>query len=151
MDTLSYKTVSVSKENAQKDWIVIDATDQIVGRLAARIAMIIRGKHKASFTPHADTGDNVIVINAEKVRLTGKKFNEKEYVRHTGYPGGQRTAVPKNIVKRKPEFIVENAVRGMLPKNRLGSALFRNLYVYAGNEHPHEAQQPKQINLDSIK
>jgi large subunit ribosomal protein L13 len=150
VDTLSYKTVSANKATVTKEWVVIDATDQVLGRLASRIALILRGKNKPSFTPHVDCGDNVIVINAEKVRLTGKKMTDKVYVRHTGYPGGQRFATPKELLSRKPLAVVEHAVKGMLPKNRLGAELFRNLFVYAGPEHPHEAQQPKQIHLTEI-
>ena len=150
MDTLSYKTVSANKATVTKEWVVVDATDQVLGRLAAQIAVILRGKHKPSFTPHVDCGDNVIVINADKVRLTGKKMTDKVYVRHTGYPGGQRFATPKELLNRKPLAVVEHAVKGMLPKNRLGAELFRNLFVYAGPEHPHEAQQPKQIHLTEI-
>jgi len=119
--------------------------------LATKVAKLIRGKCKTNFTPHVDCGDNVVIINAEKVRLTGNKENNKEYVRHTGYPGGQRFDSFKKMLKNKPEFIIEKAVKGMLPKNRLGSSLFRNLYVYAGTQHPHEAQQPKLIKLNSIK
>lgn len=148
MDTLSYKTVSANKATVTKEWVVVDATDQVLGRLAANIAVILRGKHKPSFTPHVDCGDNVIVINATKVRLTGKKLTEKVYVRHTGYPGGQRFATPKEMLTRKPLFVVEHAVKGMLPKNRLGAELFRNLFVYEGAEHPHEAQQPKTITFN---
>ena len=150
MDTLSYKTVSANKATVTKEWVVIDATDQVLGRLASRIALILRGKNKANFTPHVDCGDNVIVINANKVRLTGKKLTDKVYVRHTGYPGGQRFATPKELLSRKPLAVVEHAVKGMLQKNRLGAELFRNLFVYEGSEHPHEAQQPKQINLNEI-
>ena len=140
MDTLSYKTVSANKATVTKEWVVIDATDQVLGRFASRIALILRGKHKPSYTPHVDCGDNVIVINADKVRLTGKKMTDKVYVRHTGYPGGQRFATPKELLTRKPLAVVEHAVKGMLPKNRLGAELFRNLFVYTGPEHPHEAQ-----------
>ena len=150
MDTQSYKTVSANAATVVKEWVVIDATDQVLGRLASRIALILRGKHKASFTPHVDCGDNVIVINATKVRLTGDKLTEKVYVRHTGYPGGQRFATPKELLSRKPLAVVEEAVRGMLPKNRLGADLFRNLYVYEGPEHVHEAQKPKTITLKEI-
>jgi large subunit ribosomal protein L13 len=150
VDTLSYKTVSANKATVTKEWVVIDGTDQVVGRLASRIAIILRGKNKPSFTPHVDCGDNVIVINAEKVRLTGKKMTDKVYVRHTGYPGGQRFASPKELLTRKPLAVVEHAVKGMLPKNRLGAELFRNLFVYAGSEHPHQAQQPKEIHLNEI-
>jgi len=150
VDTQSYKTVSANAATVTKEWVVIDATDQVLGRLASRIALILRGKNKASFTPHVDCGDNVIVVNAEKVRLTGDKLTEKVYVRHTGYPGGQRFATPKELLKRKPFAVVEHAVKGMLPKNRLGAELFRNLYVYTGPEHPHAAQQPKSITLNEI-
>lgn len=147
MNTLSYNTKSLRKEDVQKDWILVDADSQVVGRLASRVASIIRGKHKANFTPHVDCGDNVIVINADKVRFTGKKLSEKQYVRHTGYPGGQRTSTPKTVLERTPEKVVEMAVKGMLPKNRLGRKMFTNLYVYAGSEHPHEAQKPKKLDL----
>ena len=150
MDTLSYKTVSANKATVTKEWVVIDAADQVLGRLASRIALILRGKNKPNFTPHVDCGDNVIVINAEKVRLTGKKMTDKVYVRHTGFPGGQRFATPKELLNRKPLAVVEHAVKGMLPKNRLGAELFRNLFVYAGPEHPHQAQQPKEIHLNEI-
>ena len=150
MDTLSYKTVSANKATVNKEWVVIDAADQILGRLSSRIALILRGKHKPSYTPHVDCGDNVIIINAEKVRLTGKKMTNKQYVSHTGYPGGQRFATPKELLQRKPLHVVEHAVKGMLPKNRLGAELFRNLFVYTGTEHPHEAQQPKVIHLNEI-
>ncbi|MDR1680619.1 MAG: 50S ribosomal protein L13 [Prevotellaceae bacterium] len=150
MDTQSYKTVSANAATVNKEWLVIDATDQVLGRLASRVAYILRGKHKTNFTPHVDCGDNVIVINAEKIRLTGKKWTDKVYVRHTGYPGGQRFRTPKELLALKPFAIVEEAVRGMLPKNRLGAALFRNLHVYVGAEHPHQAQQPTQITLNEI-
>ncbi len=150
MDTLSYKTVSANAANVTKEWVVIDATDQILGRLASRVALILRGKNKANYTPHVDCGDNVIVINATKVRLTGKKLTDKVYVRHTGYPGGQRFETPKELLNRKPLAVVEHAIKGMLPKNKLGAELFRNLFVYEGPEHPHQAQQPKQINLTEI-
>ncbi|MDO4736836.1 MAG: 50S ribosomal protein L13 [Bacteroidia bacterium] len=150
MDYQSYKTVSLNSQTVNKEWFVIDATDQVLGRLASRIAVVLRGKHKAGFTPHVDCGDNIIVINAEKVRLTGKKLTDKVYVRHTGYPGGQRFANPKELLQRKPIAVIEEAVKGMLPKNKLGADLFRNLYVYAGTEHPHQAQQPKTITLNEI-
>ncbi|MDD4656558.1 MAG: 50S ribosomal protein L13 [Bacteroidales bacterium] len=150
MDTLSYKTISGNKATVSKEWVVIDATDQVLGRLSSRIALILRGKNKPSYTPHVDCGDNVIVINAEKVRLTGKKMTDKRYVRHTGYPGGQRFSSPKELLNRKPLAVVEHAVKGMLPKNRLGAEMFRNLFVYTGSEHPHEAQQPKVIYLNEI-
>ena len=151
MDSLSYKTISATAEGVTKEWYVIDATNEVLGRLASQIAKILRGKNKPSFTPHVDCGDNVIVINADKVKLTGKKMTEKVYVRHTGYPGGQRFATPADYLKRKPTFVVEKAVKGMLPKNRLGEALLKNLKVYAGAEHPHAAQNPKTIKLNEIK
>ncbi|MBU2651619.1 MAG: 50S ribosomal protein L13 [Bacteroidetes bacterium] len=147
MDTLSYKTISANKATVNKEWLLIDATGQTVGRLATQIAVLLRGKHKAYFTPHVDCGDNVVVINAEKVVFTGQKLTDKEYVRYTGYPGGQRFRTPQEVLAKKPEFILENAVRGMLPKNKLGRQLFRNLYVYAGPEHKQEAQQPKEFKL----
>lgn len=150
MDYQSYKTVSANAQTVNKEWLVIDATDLVVGRLASRLALILRGKNKVNFTPHVDCGDNIIVINAEKVRFTGKKLADKVYVRHTGYPGGQRFATPKELLSRKPIAVLEEAVRGMLPKNRLGADMFRNLYVYEGSEHPHQAQQPKTINLNEI-
>lgn len=147
MDTLSYKTISANKATTDKGWIIVDAENQVVGRLTSEIAKILRGKHKPSFTPHVDCGDNVIVINADKVRFTGKKMTDKVYTRHTGYPGGQRFATPKEVLAKNPRGIVESAVKGMLPKNRLGRKLFTNLYVYAGSEHPHSAQQPKEIKF----
>lgn len=147
MNTLSYKTVSANKGTVDKQWVVVDAEGEILGRLSSEVAKIIRGKHKPSYTPHVDCGDNVIVINADKVRLTGKKLGDKVYVRYTGYPGGQRFVSPKELLAKHPERLVEKAVRGMLPKNRLGRALFGNLYVYAGSEHPHAAQNPKTIKF----
>lgn len=148
MDTLSYKTISANKATANKGWVVVDAEAKILGRVASEVAKMIRGKHKPNFTPHADCGDNVIVINADKLRLTGKKWTDKVYVRHTGYPGGQRTQTPLEVKNNKSATIlVERAVRGMLPKNRLGRQLFKNLYVYEGAEHPHEAQTPKELKL----
>ncbi len=151
MEALSYKTVSASKETVNKGWVLIDAEDEILGRLGSKVAYILRGKDKTNFTPHVDTGDNVIIINAEKIKLTGNKVAEKEYVRHTGYPGGQRFATPKQLLISKPTEIVRSAVSGMLPKNKLGDALRRNVYIYAGAEHPHAAQQPKVIKLNTIK
>jgi len=148
VNTLSYKTVSANKATVTKEWVVIDATDQVLGRLATKVAYMLRGKHKPNFTPHVDCGDNVIIINAEKIRLTGNKLDQKKYVRHTGYPGGQRTETAKELQKRRPLALVERAIKGMLPKTRLGSELFRNLYVYEGPEHPHQAQEPKQITLN---
>ena len=151
MNTLSYKTVSANKSTVQKEWYIVDAKDEVLGRLASVVAMVLRGKHKPSFTPHVDCGDSVIVINAEQIKLTGNKMTEKQYVRHSGYPGGQRMQTPEDLLSKKPTAVVEKAVRGMLPKSRLGSELFRNLYVIAGEKHPHEAQQPKTLDLKSIK
>ena len=145
MNTLSYKTVSANSKTVTKEWVVIDANAEILGRLSSKIAFILRGKHKANFTPHVDCGDNVIVINADKVRFTGNKFTEKEYVSYTGYPGGQRFISPKELMAKHPTRVVEKAVRGMLPKNKLGNKIFKNLHVYAGGEHPHAAQNPKTI------
>ncbi len=150
MNTLSYKTISVNKATAQKEWVVVDAEGEILGRLASKVAKLLRGKYKPSFTPHVDCGDNVIVINAEKVCLTGNKMTDKQYIRHSGYPGGQRVTTAAALLERKPIALVEKAVKGMLPKNRLGSELYRNLNVYVGSEHPHEAQQPKKIDLSKI-
>jgi large subunit ribosomal protein L13 len=147
VDTLSYKTISANKATVQKDWIVIDATNMVLGRLSSKVASMLRGKHKTNFTPHVDCGDNVIVINAERVRLTGNKLADKVYIRHTGYPGGQRFRTAKEQLEKRPEGVIEHAVKRMLPRNRLGSALYRNLYVYAGGEHPHIAQQPQEIKL----
>jgi large subunit ribosomal protein L13 len=147
VNTLSYKTVSANKATVQKEWFVVDATNQVLGRLSSQVASILRGKHKTSFTPHVDCGDNIIVINAEKIRLTGNKWTDKEYVTHTGYPGGQRITSPKRMAEKNPGRIIELAVKKMLPRNRLGSAIFRNLYVYEGPNHPHEAQQPKDLKL----
>ena len=151
MDSLSYKTISVNAASADKQWVLIDATDAVVGRLASQVAKILRGKNKPSFTPNADCGDNVIIINAEKVRLTGNKMTDKVYVRHSGYPGGQRFTTPAEYLQKKPTFIIEKAVKGMLPRTRLGAAQFKNLKVYAGAEHPHAGQSPKTIKLNEIK
>jgi len=152
VNTLSYKTVSANKGTIEKKWYVVDATDQILGRLASRVAMILRGKTKTNFTPHVDGGDHVIVINAEKIRLTGNKWQDKRYIRHTGYPGGQRVINPSDLMKKNPIAVVEKAIKGMLPKNRLGRAIFsRDLHVYAGPEHPHEAQKPEVIDINTIK
>lgn len=150
MNTLSYKTVSANKATVTKEWVLVDATDVVLGRLASRVALILRGKTKPNYTPHVDCGDNVIIINADKVRLTGKKMTDKVYVRHTGYPNGQRFETPSSLLKRKPLAVVQEAIRGMLPKNRLGAEIFRNLHVYAGDEHKHEAQKPKQININEL-
>ncbi len=151
MNTLSYKTVSAKPETVSKEWVLIDAENEILGRMASKAAVLLRGKHKPNYTPHVDCGDNVIIINADKIRLTGEKWDAKEYIRHSGYPGGQRSLTAKELMAKKPTAMVEKAVKGMLPKTKLGSALFRNLYVYAGSEHNQEAQKPKKINLKSIR
>jgi large subunit ribosomal protein L13 len=151
VNTLSYKTISANKETVNKEWLLVDAEGQTLGRLASRVAKLIRGKHKVNYTPHVDCGDNVIVINAEKVNLTGKKWTDKSYIRHTGYPGGQRELSAEKMLEKHPERLVEFAVKGMLPKNKLGSALYTNLHVYVGGAHNKEAQKPKEVKLDSIK
>lgn len=151
MDTLSYKTISANKETSGKKWLLVDAEGQTVGRLASKVAKLVRGKHKPNFTPHADCGDNVIVINAEKVSFSGTKLVDKEYVRYTGYPGGQRTLTAQQLMERSPERVIEKAIKGMLPKNTLGRNLFSNVKVYRGAEHKQQAQNPEVINLDSIK
>ncbi|MEK6450951.1 MULTISPECIES: 50S ribosomal protein L13 [Myroides] len=151
MESLSYKTVSANKATAQKEWLIVDAEGQNLGRLASKVAVLLRGKHKPSYTPHVDCGDNVIVINAEKINLTGNKLDDKTYIRHTGYPGGQRSLTAKVMQEKNPALLIEKAVKGMLPKNKLGAQLFRNLNVNVGVEHKHEAQQPKAVNLNEIK
>ncbi|MBD3724598.1 MAG: 50S ribosomal protein L13 [Flavobacteriaceae bacterium] len=151
MNTLSYKTVSANKATADKQWIVVDAEGHNLGRFASKVAMLLRGKYKPNYTPHVDCGDNVIVINAEKINLTGNKLNDKVYTRHTGYPGGQRTLTAREQQAKNPATIVEKAVKGMLPKNKLGAELFRNLNVYVGAEHKHGAQKPKMVNLNDLK
>ncbi|EGJ99671.1 MAG: 50S ribosomal protein L13 [Dysgonomonas sp.] len=151
MDTLSYKTISANKATVQKEWVVIDANGQTLGRMASKVAKLLRGKYKPSFTPHVDCGDNVIIINAAKVVLTGNKWNDRVYLRYTGYPGGQREATPAVLMEKGADRLVHKVVKGMLPKNRLGAALLKNLYVYAGTEHNHEAQQPKTIDINALK
>lgn len=145
MNTLSYKTKSAKKEEVVRKWYIVDAANQPLGRMCTGIAKVLRGKHKPDFTPHVDTGDNVIVINADKVRLTGRKWDQKEYQTYSGYPGGQKTTTAKELHAKKPFVIVEKAVRGMLPKTKLGRAMFKKLYVYAGEEHPHAAQKPENL------
>lgn len=149
MDTLSYKTVSVNKEHANKKWYVVDAEGQVLGRMASEIAQVLRGKRKACYTPHSDCGDNVIIINAEKVVLTGRKMEQKVYVHYTGYPGGQRFRTVREQLNKKPVAVLEHAIKGMLPKTRLGSAIFKNLYVYAGPEHKHQAQNPIELKINT--
>jgi len=159
VNTLSYKTVSIRKEDVQKEWVVVDATDQVLGRLCAKVAKILRGKYKPSFTPHVDCGDNVIIINADKVKLTGSKWDDRTYVSYTGYPGGQRYATPAILQKKSlnkhvkagkhPLFL--HVIKGMLPKNKLGAKILNNVYIYNGENHPHEAQQPKVIDINKLK
>lgn len=149
MDTLSYRTVSANKATVNKEWVLVDAENVVLGRLASHVAKILRGKHKPEFTPHVDCGDYVIIINAEKVKLTGKKMTDRIYLSHSGYPGGQRIQTPREILEKYPERLVEKAVKGMLPKNKLGRQLFRNLHVVVGSEHKHQAQQPKVIDLST--
>lgn len=151
MDTLSYKTISANDQTVVKEWLLIDAEGQALGRLASRLAIILRGKHKTSFTPHVDCGDNIVVINAEKIKLSGNKMMQKTYIHHTGYPGGQREVSVKDMLTKHPERVVEMAVKRMLPKNKLGSEIYRNLFVYAGTAHKQEAQQPKQFDINTIK
>lgn len=147
MDTLTYKTVSANAKTVNKNWVLIDAENQVLGRVSSRIAAMLRGKNKTNFTPHVDCGDNVIVINADKVRLTGNKMREKEYIRYTGYPGGQRFTSPEELLRKHPTRLIEMAVHGMLPKNKLGNAIKGNLYIYTGSEHPHAAQQPVKVTI----
>ena len=147
MDTNSFKTVSLNSATVEKNWVIVDADSQILGRMASEVAKMIRGKHKPSYTPHVDCGDNVIVINADKIRLTGSKWTDKQYVRHTGHPGGQRIETPNSIKAKSSTILIEKAVRGMLPINRHGRQLFKNLYVYEGTDHPHAAQKPKEVKL----
>jgi large subunit ribosomal protein L13 len=150
VDTLSFKTISANKATVQKEWVLVDATDMVLGRMASRVAKILRGKYKPNFTPHVDCGDNVIIINAAKVKLTGNKWENRIHHTYSLYPGGQRAYTPAQLMAKSPERFVEKAVKGMLPKNILGSAIIKNLYVYAGAEHPHEAQQPKLIDLNLL-
>lgn len=147
MDNISYKTKSANKATVNKEWFVLDAEGQTLGRFASKVANILRGKHKPSFTPNVDCGDNVIIINAEKIRFTGNKLADKQYVFYSGHPGGQRFVTAKDMMAKKPTYSVEHAIEGMLPNNKLGAEIFRNLYVYAGSEHPHVAQQPKPLKF----
>jgi large subunit ribosomal protein L13 len=151
VNTLSYKTVSANKATVNKEWILIDAEGEVLGRLSSTIAAMLRGKHKTNFTPHVDCGDNIVVINAEKVELSGTKMTDKLYVRHTGFPGGQRFTPADEMMKKNPIALIEHAVRGMLPRNRLGRAIFKNMHLYAGSQHPHEAQNPKKFEINNIK
>jgi len=151
VDTLSYKSVSVNKVTAQKEWVVVDATDMVLGRMGSKVAKLLRGKYKPSFTPHVDCGDNVIIINADKVKLTGNKWSDRIYLSYTGYPGGQREMTPARLLEKSPEKLIKKVLKGMLPKNRLGAKLLGNLYVFAGAEHNMEAQKPKVIDLNALK
>lgn len=152
MDTLSYKTVSANKATVQKEWVVVDAEGQILGRMCTKVAKLLRGKYKPNFTPNVDCGDNVIIVNAEKVQLTGNKWEGREYVRYTGYPGGQRFTTPKAMLDQKgAERLIRKVVKGMLPKNRLGNALINNLKVFEGPEHNLQAQKPKTIDINTLK
>ena len=145
MKTPTYKTISIKPSLVEREWFVVDATDQVLGRLAAKISQVIRGKHKTYYTPHIDCGDRVIVINAEKVRLTGKKWKQKQYIHHTGYPGGQKSISAEKLRDKKPERLLESAVKGMLPKTKLGRSIYKNMTVYSGEHHPHAAQKPKPL------
>lgn len=151
MDALSYKTKFANKATADKEWLLVDAENEVVGRLASKVAILLRGKHKTNYTPHTDCGSNVIIINADKVRFTGKKLTDKEYIRYTGYQGGQRFATPKQLLEKKPTEILSHAIHGMLPKGRLGRTLNTNVRIFAGTEHGHEAQQPKKVDLNKIR
>lgn len=153
MDTLSYKTISANKATVKKEWVVVDATGQVLGRLASKVAKILRGKYKPEFTPHVDCGDNVIIINADKIVITGNKMTDKVYLRYTGYPGGQRMETPETILAKKNgyEKLLRRTVKGMLPKNRLADKILGNLYIYQGAEHKHEAQTPKTIDINLYK
>jgi len=151
VDTLSYKTVSANKATVTKEWLHLDAEGQTLGRFASEVAKLLRGKHKPNFTPHVDCGDNVIVTSAEKINLSGKKWDAKTYIRHTGYPGGQKSLTANELFSKDPTRLIEKAVKGMLPKNKLGAELFRNLKVYVGTDHGQEAQKPRTINLNETK
>ena len=150
MDSLSYKTVSINKKNADKQWVVVDAADQVLGRFSSKVAKLLRGKYKPSFTPHADCGDNVIVLNSDKIKLTGDKWNNKTYIRHTGYPGGQRSLTANEIHEKNPTRLVEKSIKGMLPKNKLGAELFRNLYVVSGTDPPYDGQKPTAVDINEL-
>ena len=150
MDTLSYKTISANKATVKKEWVVIDATDLVLGRMCSKVAKLLRGKYKPSFTPNVDCGDNVIIVNAAKVKVTGNKLTDRIYLTWSGYPGGQKGTAQGDVLKKDPAKLIRKVVKGMLPKNKLADQLINNLYVYAGNEHKHEAQQPKSIDLSAI-
>ena len=151
MDTLSFKTISANKATVNKEWVVVDATDQVLGRICSKVAKLLRGKYKPNFTPHVDCGDNVIVINADKVILTGNKWDGRIYLKYSGYPGGQREYTPAMLKAKGEDYLFKKVVKGMLPKNRLGDKILKNLYVYAGEEHKHQAQTPKSVDINSLK
>ena len=151
MNTLSYKTISANRATVKREWLVVDAEGEVLGRLASKVAYLLRGKHKPDFTPHVNNGDNVIIINADKIKLTGQKWSAKTYISHSGYPGGQKSITAEDLLAKKPTEVVYKAVKGMISKGRLGSTILRNLHVYAEAEHKHEAQQPKKVDLNSIK
>ncbi|MDR2385641.1 MAG: 50S ribosomal protein L13 [Tannerella sp.] len=151
MDTLSYKTISANKATVKKEWVVVDATNQYLGRMGSKVAKLLRGKYKPEFTPHVDCGDNVIIVNAEKAVLTGNKWNNRIYHTFSGYPGGQKDVTPAQLKAKGEDRLFKKVVKGMLPKNKLGDKLLGNLYVYAGNKHKHEAQQPKTLDINSLK
>ena len=150
MDSNSFKTLSLRKEDVNKKWFLVDATDQNLGRMCSNIAKILRGKHKASFTPHVDCGDNIVVINAKKVNLSGNKWDDKTYISHSGYPGGQKIKTAKEVFAKNPSILIEKAVKGMLPKNKLGSAIFKNLRVYNDENHNQSSQNPESININEF-
>lgn len=150
MDTISFKTISANKNTVDKKWVVVDADGQNLGRLASKVAILLRGKHKPNFTPHVDCGDNVIVINSKKIKLSGNKWEQKKYIRYTGYPGGQRSLNALEQFEKNPNSIIEKSVKGMLPKNKLGANLFRNLHVFTDSEHKFEAQKPTKIDLNKV-
>ena len=151
MDTLSYKTISANKATVTKEWVVVDATGQHLGRIGSKVAKLLRGKYKPNFTPHVDCGDNVIIINADKAILTGKKWNDRIYLSFSGYPGGQKQTTPAQLKEKGEDRLFRKVVKGMLPKTKLGDKLLKNLYVYGGSEHKHAAQQPKEVDINSLK
>ena len=151
MNTLSYKTISANKATVKKEWVVVDAQNHTLGRFSSKVAKLLRGKYKTNYTPHVDCGDNVIVINADKIRLTGKKWTDRVHFTHTGYQGGQVIKTPMEIFEKDPAALIEKSVKGMLPKTKLGNAIYKNLHVYAGSEHKHEGQQPVNLDINSLK
>jgi large subunit ribosomal protein L13 len=151
VDTLSFKTISANKATVNKEWVVVDATDQVLGRICSKVAKLLRGKYKPNFTPHVDCGDNVIIVNADKVIMTGDKWDGRIYLKYTGYPGGQREYTPSQLKAQGEDRLFRKVIKGMLPKNRLGDKLLKNLYVYAGQEHKHQAQTPRSIDINSLK